>query len=264
MKATVTKTDVIESLKRAGVPKGANILVHSSLAAVGWLEGGGDALIDGLLEAIGAEGTLMAPTFNYWAVALFDPQTTPGLTGIVSETLRVRNNAFRSLHPTHSVAAIGWRAREFTEGHEQTGAVHIGSPIDKLAKAGGYTLLLGVHHDSNSAIHLGEAYASPWYLGFPFSATDPREADIMVDGSTKTVRLAGLQSGCSIAFNTIELPLREHGEIVDFKIGQALCQLIPTQVIVNRTIDLIRRREDALLCSWANCFFCCNARSRRP
>jgi aminoglycoside 3-N-acetyltransferase len=221
-------------------------------------------VIDGILEVIGADGTLMVPTFSYWAVDLFDPRITPGFTGLVTETLRLRHGGVRSLHPTHSVAAVGKRAREFTEGHEDVGALHIDSPIDKLAKAGGYTVLLGVRHDSNSAVHVGEAYARPWYLGFPFNATDPMQANILVEGSTRTVRLAGLQSGCSIAFNAVELPLREHGEIVDFKIGAALCQLAPTQAIINRTIDLIRDREDALLCSWANCFFCCNARSRHP
>jgi len=162
------------------------------------------------------------------------------------------------------VAAVGKHAREFTEGHEHVGALHVGSPIDRLAKAGGYTVLLGVRHDSNSAVHVGEAYAGPWYLGFPFSATDPAQADILVEGSTRTVKLAGLQSGCSIAFNSVELPLREHGEIVDFKIGAALCQLMPTQAIIDRTIELIVDRDDVLLCSWANCFFCCNARSHRP
>jgi aminoglycoside 3-N-acetyltransferase len=264
MQAPVTKNVITDALNRAGLPRGSNVLVHSSLSSMGRVEGGSDAVIDGILDQIGPEGTLMVPTFNYWAVDLFDPRTTPGLTGLVAETLRQRQGAVRSLHPTHSVAAIGKRAGEFTEGHERVGAMRIHSPIDKLAKAGGYTLLLGVRHDSNSTVHVGESYAAPWYLGFPFSPTDPAEANILVESSVITARLAGFQSGCSIAFNAIELPLREHGEIVDFRIGAALCQLMPAQAIIDRTFDLIRERDSALLCSWADCFFCSNALRHRP
>lgn len=256
----VTRSAINKTLERVGVPYGANVLLHSSLSSIGEVEGGADAVIDGVLDVIGINGTLMVPTFNYWTTDLFDPRSTPGLTGLITESLRIRPSAVRSFHPTHSVAAIGKRAHEFTDGHEEVGALRIGSPVDKLAKANGYTLLLGVRHESNSAIHVGEAYAKPWYLGFPFGNLDPDEAKILIADSTHQIKLAGSQPGCSIAFNAIELPLRRHAEIVDLKIGAAMCQFISTQAIIDRTVGLIKEREDSLLCSWGECFFCTNAR----
>ena len=263
MKQLVTSETVSCCLREVRLPRGASVLLHSSMSSVGTVEGGPDAVIDGILDVIGAEGTLMVPTFNYWVNELFDPALTPGLTGTIPETLRRRNSAVRSLHPTHSVAAIGARAVEFTKEHENRGALRIGSPVDNLAKAGGYVVLLGVRHESNSTIHIGEAYAKPWYLGFPFSPTDPAEAKIIDRNSIKTVKIAGSQSGCSLAFNVLELPLRKHGQVVDFKVGKALCQMIPASAIIESTVALIRDKEDILLCSYGGCFFCTNARQHR-
>jgi aminoglycoside 3-N-acetyltransferase len=263
MKQTVTRATISTALAGAGISKGDKILLHSSLSSLGNVEGGAEAVAEGVLDAIGPKGTLMVPTFNYWAVELFDRATTPGLTGAITEAVRRREGATRSLHPTHSVSAIGDRAAEFVANHENIGALRVGSPVDKLAKAGGYTLLLGVRHDANSTIHVGEAYAKPWYLGFPFKPDEPTEAQILVDGSRKRVELKGLQSGCSLAFNSIELPLRKYHEIVDFKIGVTLCQLISMQATIDRTAEMICEREDILLCSWAACFYCSNARRHR-
>lgn len=263
MKQSITRKTVSSCFSETGLSRGANVLIHSSMSSMGRVEGGPDAVIDGILDVIGSSGTLMVPTFNYWVSELFDPDSTPGLTGLISETLRRRKTAVRSLHPTHSVAAIGESALEFTKEHQETGALRLGSPVDKLAKSGGYVALVGVRHESNSTIHLGEAYAGPWYLGFPFSPTDPTEAKILDRGSIKTVRIAGSQSGCSLAFNVLELPLRRQGQIVDFKVGEALCQLIPAKAVIECTVSLLREQEDILLCRYSGCFFCNNARRYR-
>jgi aminoglycoside 3-N-acetyltransferase len=263
MKQTVTRDDVSKAFSDAGMRRGANLLLHSSLSSIGEVRDGPNAVIDGILDVIGTEGTLMVPTFNYWITPLFDPATTPGLTGVISEVLRKRQGAVRSLHPTHSFAALGPLGPRFVLAHEKAGALQIDSPVDRLAKAGGFTVLLGVRHDSNSSVHVGEAYARPWYLGLPFRPNDPTEAKIRDGNTERAVSISGLQSGCSLAFNVVEMPLRRNNNILDFKLGSAMCQIMPTQAVIDRTVELIRDRDDILLCSWAGCFFCTNARSRR-
>ncbi|HZY63134.1 MAG TPA: AAC(3) family N-acetyltransferase [Edaphobacter sp.] len=263
MKQSIARDDISKAFSDAGILRGANLLLHSSLSSIGEVRDGPNAVIDGILDVIGIEGTLMVPTFNYWIMPLFDPATTPGLTGVISEVLRKRRAAVRSLHPTHSFAALGPLGPRFVLAHEKVGAFQIDSPVDRLAKAGGFTVLLGVRHDSNSTVHVGEAYAKPWYLGLPFRPNDPTEAKIRDGNIERDVSIAGLQSGCSLAFNAVEMPLRRNNSILDFKLGNAICQIIPTQAIIDRTVELIRDREDILLCSWAGCFFCTNARSLR-
>jgi len=260
---SLTREVVANELHQAGINRGDNVLVHSSLSSIGSVEGGADAVIDGILDVIEAEGTVMVPTFTYWVNGIFDPQTTCGLTGIVTETLRCRIGAVRSLHPTHSVAAIGKHAIEFTRNHEVAGALRVDSPVDRSAKADGWIALLGVHHDCNSTVHVGEAYAKPWYLGFPFTAIDPEYASVRDRGSIRTVKLAGLPSGCSVAFNVIELSLRREAAIIDFKLGRAMCQLMRAQTVIEKTVKLIRESEGILLCSSRSCFYCTNAIRQR-
>ena len=254
------KSDIIEALKRVGLRGGESLLLHSSLRSMGTVNGGADALIDAFLETLGTDGTLMVPTFNYSVDDYFDPRETPSRTGAITECLRNRKQAVRSLHPTHSVATIGAKAAQYTEGHEEVGAFGINSPIDKLAKAGGHTLLLGVKHDTSSAVHVGECWAGTAYWGAPTRPNPPKEARAMLsDGSLITVALTG-QPHCSVAFGIIEMPLRKTGSITDLKIGLAACQLMKTQSIIDRTVELLHEKEDILLCTNPDCYSCSHAR----
>lgn len=47
----------------------------------------------------------------------FDLRRTPAKTGLICELLRRRKDAFRSLNPTHSVAAVGPLAAQITADH---------------------------------------------------------------------------------------------------------------------------------------------------
>jgi aminoglycoside 3-N-acetyltransferase len=260
---SLTADSIATDLSNAGLASGDSLVMHSSLSSLGHVDGGADAVIGAILQVIGPDGTLMTPTFNHWVVDVFDPGSTPGLSGLITERLRQYPTAVRSLHPTHSVAAVGKRAREFLRGHEEVGALRRDSPLDRLAKAGGYTLLVGVKHDRNSMIHVGEAWAEPWYLGFPFTSNDPSHAKILVDREVRTMPLTR-QPGCSIAFNALELPLRSQHQIRDLRIGGTPCQVIRAQDVIDQTIGLLRQSADLLLCTNPSCFFCSNARANRP
>jgi aminoglycoside 3-N-acetyltransferase len=258
----LTKTEIVEALRRAGIQPGWNILVHSSMRSMGTVAGGPEDVVEAFLEVLGEEGTLMVPTFHYRIQDYYDPALTPSVTGLITETLRLDPRAVRSLQPTHSVAAIGRRAAEFVEGHERAGALRIGSPIDKLAKAGGYTVLLGVGHLSNSSVHVGESWARAPYLAVPYYPDLPPAVRVRrPDGEFIDVPLA-VQPGCSRGFGAIEMPLRERGSIRDFKIGPAFCQLMKTQDIIDCTVAVLARRPDVLLCTDPGCYFCTHARPR--
>ena len=155
-----TRTDMCTKLRSLGLGRGDRLLVHSSFRSLGPVDGGPDALLDALLETVGAEGTVAVPTFNYEIpTPWYDPLQTPSRTGVLPEVLRSRPGARRSLHPTHSIAAIGACAEAYTAGHLDGGACTVGSPVDRIAQAGGYVMLLGVSHTSNTTIHVGEAHA---------------------------------------------------------------------------------------------------------
>jgi aminoglycoside 3-N-acetyltransferase len=236
-----------DSFRALGLARGDAVLVHSSLRAVGPVEGGADAVVDALLEVLGPEGLLVVPTFTY-NTARFDPLTEPGLTGALGETVRRRPDAVRSAHPTHSVAAIGAGARELCAGHEEVAAAGPGSPFDRLVEQGGTVLLLGVGHVANTTVHVGELRAGVGYVELQPSLAWPRVHEVTVGGSTRSFEY-GRFAGCSRAFGAIERGLRERSLIRDGRVGDAQAQLMSAASVVEETIALLRRDAHGLLCT---------------
>jgi len=168
----VSKKDIKTGLRALGLKKGDNVGVHSSLSSFGFVERGADAVIDALLEVVGDEGTIVMPTYSTnrievertpeeivmgvtWKFKIlpFDPKEIPCWTGIIPETFRKRKDALRSLHPTHSIAVIGAKAKEIAEAGKELSAL---GGWRKLLELNGYILLIGVGLDRCSSMHLAE------------------------------------------------------------------------------------------------------------
>ncbi|MBR3956563.1 MAG: AAC(3) family N-acetyltransferase [Kiritimatiellae bacterium] len=56
--------DIAKALSDVGVRKGDTLLVHSSLSACGWIEGGAKTVIDALKDALGDSGNMFFPAFR--------------------------------------------------------------------------------------------------------------------------------------------------------------------------------------------------------
>ncbi|SDO38007.1 aminoglycoside 3-N-acetyltransferase [Paenibacillus sp. yr247] len=259
MPLALTKQSLVDSFRRLGIHTGTRLVIHSSLRSLGPVEGGAETVLDALLECIGKSGLLMAPTFTY-NNDIFDPGATPGRTGMLNEVLRIRRGAVRSHHPTHSVTAIGEDAAKFCEGHHEVPGLGIDSPMDKVAKAGGGILLLGVGHTSNSTVHVGESYAGVPYLDIPFNPRWPSRIPIAGD-IQQEVNLTEYP-GCSRAFGVIEASLRQRGVIRDGLIGKGLAQWVSGQDVISATMDLLERNAGALLCSDLDCYRCSRGHKR--
>lgn len=147
----VGKLDVLDALNRLGVRKGDILLVHSSLSRLGYMEGGADAVLEALLEAVGPEGSVGAPTFWGYSRSYLKGQTrydvaeSKSILGAVSEKIRVYPGAKRSLHPTHPAAFIGPASEVLTcDHHLDMTPVGPRSPYRKLVDLKGKIVLLGV------------------------------------------------------------------------------------------------------------------------
>lgn len=57
----ITIHSIAQDLSRLGVKEGDTVLVHSSLSKLGWVCGGPQVAVHGLLQAIGTSGTLVMP-----------------------------------------------------------------------------------------------------------------------------------------------------------------------------------------------------------
>ena len=169
----IDQYQLARQLVSLGVGHGDVVLVHSSLSGLGWVDGGADAVGRALLDAVGDRGTMLFPTLTGTGedgpnspphIHLRD---TPCWTGAIPEAARRHPEGVRSVHPTHSVTAIGARAEELTRGHEESASpCDARSPYVRLIDEGGKILLLGgVTHESNTTLHALEEMADvPYHL----------------------------------------------------------------------------------------------------
>ncbi|MFZ2641788.1 MAG: AAC(3) family N-acetyltransferase, partial [Verrucomicrobiia bacterium] len=178
----VTRADIVSCLRAMGVGSGGLVQVHSSLSSFGFVEGGAETVVDALLELVGPDGTVMMPTFNHGAEYVFDVRTSPSYNGTITDALRRRPQAVRSIHATHAYAAIGPLAAELCAGHLEAGTFGMESPLGKLAQRGGWVLLLGVGMNRCTAAHLGERKAGAHCIGWdqePRRIRDPQTGAVI-------------------------------------------------------------------------------------
>ncbi|MFG1702291.1 aminoglycoside N(3)-acetyltransferase [Nonomuraea sp. M3C6] len=158
------------------------MLLHSSLSALGHVEGGAGTVVSALRDLLGADGTLVVPTgtsansdtspIYRRAVAgmssdeiaryrsrmpAYDPASTPSdLMGQIAERVRTLPGSLRSAHPQTSFAAIGAHSAKIIDEHARDCLLGERSPLARLYDAGAHVLLLGVGYDKCTAFHLAE------------------------------------------------------------------------------------------------------------
>ena len=153
-----TFESLTRDLEKMGFKRDDTILIHSSMKSIGDVEGRADTVLDVLMDYFGKEGLLVFPTLTWSNVTdkqpIFDVRNTPSVVGILPQLFRQRPNVWRSLHPTHSVAAFGPEAIPFVEGHDRTDTpASIFSPWRKLILAKAKIMFLGASISHNTFLH---------------------------------------------------------------------------------------------------------------
>jgi len=159
----ITKEQLKADLRAMGIGPGDTVLIHTSLRAVGTVEGGANGFIDAFREYL-RDGLLLIPTHTWDNVTrenpVYDVRSTVPCIGTVPRVAAFRPDGKRSLHPTHSIWAAGKGAAEFIAGEEQ--ARTPGPPgfaWARLGEIGAKTLLIGVEHNRNTFLHAVEELA---------------------------------------------------------------------------------------------------------
>ena len=165
-----TKEEIKEQLRAMGAPQDRVVLMHSSLRAIGTVEGGGEGLLDALIEYFTAKGGLFCVPTHTWDNLGKDCPTldlTRGESNLGAFTCIAASDsrALRTENPTHSMAIFGDRARAEAFAADEASVVQptaANSCYGKLYDEDGFVLLAGVSHASNTYLHaVAEILALP-------------------------------------------------------------------------------------------------------
>lgn len=183
MSSAVRVGDITAAAVEAGIA-GRVACVHASLRSFGTVEGGADAVVQGLLDAavtvvvptssfrsclaprpddapsrpFNAEDDGRIPAAGSMPVAAYDPAAEfvdPAMGAIPAAVLR-RPERVRGNHPLSSFSAIGRLATEIIRGQTPD---RVYAPLEELVARRGVVVCMGVGLDAVTLLHLAELHA---------------------------------------------------------------------------------------------------------
>ncbi len=254
---TVTLRDLQSGLRDLRLGD-APVIAHASLKAFGEVEGGASTVVNALARTF---QSVLMPTFTYKTMLIplsgpennamtygsgeshnrmaefFSPNMPADpLMGVIPEKFRRHTRSERSNHPIQSFA--GMNASKFLKAQRLDDPL---GPLGALEKAGGWVILLGVNHTTNTSIHYAEKLAGRrQYVRW---ALTPKGV----------VECSGFP-GCSAGFQAIQPDLEKF--IRHIRIGAAQVQAVPLSMLFKVVIGRINKDPLALLCQREDCERC--------
>jgi aminoglycoside 3-N-acetyltransferase len=259
----VTREQLVSDLRALGLENGHRAVVHASLSGLGYVDGGASTVVSALLEVVGPDGLIAMPchpvTGGTEAAVnsmVFDVEATPCSTGKIAEALRNWPGAFRSAHPTHSVAAYGAEAEEFVrDHHEDPTPFGAKSPYAKLMSMDGQIIGLGLDTRWFTFYHHFEDACQD----FPISVYTPNSYSVRVrhpDGSEFLVATPRHDLSVSLArLNNVEArlaivdqALTEWSGIRRASVGHGPGTIVPARGVYQTLSVMLKERGQTIYC----------------
>lgn len=240
-----TKEELLLYLDELGINRKGTLLVHSSMKSIGKVEGGADTVLDALSYYM-KEGLLVFPTHTWSYINAENPNfyvdQSPSCVGILTELFRKRPGVVRSLHPTHSVAALGEEAEQFIAGNEKFDTpCSRASSWGKLLENEATILLIGVDLTRNTYIHGVEEW-----LDIPNRLTNHHEQlyTILPDGTKISVPSRRHIGQVSENYNRVDQIFQESGAMYLGKFGDATVRVCNTVKMTELLYDMLKENPD--------------------
>jgi len=244
-----------------GIQPADTVILHSSQAALGRVDGGVVSSVRALKDAVTTEGTLLLPVFSSpTRDGIFKIKRTPSRVGLITEAFRRSADVKRSRHPTHSVAAWGRRRDEFLADHDKTSALGPDSPFHKAARAGAYVVMIGCDMTTLSLIHVAEALLPVPYLGKVFYPGYNRTLTLIDYDGSEVVFPPFNNPTDSAAFTHVQDEMARRGHITRCKLAEADCLRFDAMTVLDCALEMLREDPGCLLCDSPSCSVCREAR----
>ncbi len=245
-------------MRKLGLKKGMDVLVHSSLSSVGWVNGGAVAIIQALMDSVTEEGTIIMPAqsadlsdpaewlnppipWEWWetvknTMPAFETAVTPTYgMGKIAELFRTYPGVLRSNHPNVSFTAWGKRSGEILAKHQLENGLGEGSPLRKLYDLDATVLFIGTNYETNTCFHLAEYRAGT-------REVIQKGTPILVDGKREWVEYTDIEYD-DTEFETIGIGFEQQCSVTKGKIGSADSKLFSLCEAVDYAAEFFRNER---------------------
>lgn len=228
---SITQKEIEAGLKSLGLQQGNAVEVHCSLSSFGYVEGGGDSVVNALINVVGKEGTLIMSAYPIgpsisltveeetrgitWKCRILDEESTEktGLGTVVDKFKQIPDVVLGS--GIHRVCVWGNDASLHSQGYKY------------LLEIDGWTLLLGVNVHSCSSLHVAERVGIPEEVARIYRVPEDILQEYPVDEWS-----IGFGSTPNDAWMTVWQEAEKHKLIRSQRIGQATCSLFKANALV--------------------------------
>lgn len=257
-----TKSSILNDLARMNAPLGTVVLVHTSLRAVGEVEGRGEGFLDALIEYFTADGGLLMIPTHTWknldgdiSKPTLDMSSPETCIGTLPNIAAVHPMAHRSLHPTHSMSVFDGKTKSGEPGPAEdyiNGEVMVDTSTSpngcygRIYDVGGKILLIGVGHNRDTYLHsVEERMDVPNRLSAGMVSTKIRlKSGDVIERPIHHHHAEGIKD-VSARYPKYEPAFRHHGAIVDGVIGSAAVQLCDARKMAE-VMQLVRERSGGI------------------
>ncbi|HOF40783.1 MAG TPA: AAC(3) family N-acetyltransferase [Candidatus Hydrogenedentes bacterium] len=248
-RAQVTRTDIARGLDALGIRPGEIVYVHSSLSAFGHVHGGADTVIDALLDTVGAQGTVVMPTFTWQRnharpTLVFNVAHDPSETGRITEVFRRRRGVVRNEHVCHSTAAFGPAADDVMGGSVHPFAFD--ASLYRCYELNSWYLLLGCGFSSATALHTAEEIVQvPYrhYRNFQGSVVIRPDGTHVPAESVEFLRNPGYAND----FAKMDAVFERDGILRHARVGNALLTSARIRDVIDRAVQYLKQDIGYLL-----------------
>ena len=237
-------------IEQLNIPSGAIVLMHTSLRAVGKVEGGAEALLSLLIDNVSSRGGILCIPTHTWnnldkECLTLDLSKRETCLGALPTVALREPHGIRSHSPSHSVVAFG-NADRITKLFENELSVKTPTSPEgfygKLLSEHGYVLLVGVGHNSNTFLHMvEEACRMPHRVAEHPTRVSTGFSDGRVEYRDMYMFDESIHGDVSHKFYMYEPAFRYYGAISDGMIGDAPTQLCSCEMM-SKAIGIMSAR----------------------
>ena len=150
----LTREQLVSQLDGIPLEKGSIVFIHSGYKSIGAVRGGPQTVVEALRESLveSRDITVAMPSFTIFgnvqqqlkSKTVFDVRSSPTVFKDIPLTFQKLPNIKRSIHPTHSIIALGPKAQWLVKEHHTCGSIFgKDSPFGKLLDHKSYIMGMG-------------------------------------------------------------------------------------------------------------------------